>query len=426
MRVFQHAGRARHPVAVPPALAGGGCRGRSYTCLVPLRAALLLGALLLTAGGCQRAFVRMGLSSAFRPAAARAIRGGWADPALQLYAGDMHFHVTPPDSPDEVHRDFDETVQLLSASGLDFVVVSPHVGPEIGWYPPARRAFAERLRELSRSLAARGSLPLVIGGMEYTNHRWGHATVSFVDLPALLDLDKPEGGDDGWLYRAAHDRGGLVVANHALVTPLDSSIDAARVDLSWRPLSRTAPEPWPADVAALDELLDGYEVYNVAAAQLRDRYLLGDTLATTTETLARLDAEILRRGRRLVPIGSTDSHEPFTRPTTFVAARTLSPAALRDGFAHGRVCVRSPAPCALAVFADEGTTSAGVGDAVRARRALALRWPGRGEVYRDGRSLGAFDGQAQLLVEDAACHIVRLALDGGYSGPVYVNCAFAD
>ncbi|HZS40728.1 MAG TPA: hypothetical protein VFF06_28040 [Polyangia bacterium] len=40
--------------------------------------------------------------------------------------------------------------------------------------------------------------------------------------------------------------------------------------------------------------------------------------------------------------------------------------------------------------------------------------------------LGRFAGEATLPVEDSACHVIRLAAGGGFSGPVYVNCGFAE
>jgi hypothetical protein len=395
--------------------------------------AVVLGLCLVVGVGCQDLALslaqRVALHDALRPPPVATVIPGWPDPALRLYAGDLHFHVYPHDS--DVHRGFDESVALLRSSGLDFVVVSPHV---LSIRDRAVRRYTHRylawLQERMADVAP--PHPLLLVGMEFTTSRYGHANVSFVDLAELLD--ETEGAA---LFAEAHRRGALIVANHPLWTPIPSFLDVlARsspdildylsFDGSWRPFSGTRPPPYPAEIAALDEALDGYEAYNTVVAQTRDRFLRRDRLESVRAILARTDAEILRRRRRLVPVGGTDSHEPnFIRATTFIAAKELSMAGLREGLRRGRVCVRAPAPCALRVVAD-GVQRAGVGDAVRAKHRVDLRWPGRGELYLDGVARGDFDGGIRLSIPDGRCHLVRLVLEGGFSAPTYINCAFAE
>ncbi|WP_297923401.1 GTP-binding protein, partial [uncultured Agitococcus sp.] len=50
------------------------------------------------------------------------------------------------------------------------------------------------------------------------------------------------------------------------------------------------------------------------------------------------------------------------------AAPSRTPQALREGLLRGRVCVRSPEPCGLRVYADDDAIPQGVGAALRARR----------------------------------------------------------
>jgi hypothetical protein len=129
----------------------------------------------------------------------------------------------------------------------------------------------------------------------------------------------------------------------------------------------------------------------------------------------------------MVPTGGSDSHEPITRATMFVAATEPTEAALREGILRGRVCVRAPQPCSLAAHADRSDAPpAGVGDAIRAERKIELRWNGRGILYRDGGRLGEWAAGTTIAVDDRACHLLRLAMAGGYSAPIYVNCDFAE
>src|SRR5688500_5654561 len=49
-----------------------------------------------------------------------------------LLAGDMHCHVEPPDHPEHVGRGLTRTLELARDEGLDFVVLTPHVGADLG------------------------------------------------------------------------------------------------------------------------------------------------------------------------------------------------------------------------------------------------------------------------------------------------------
>ena len=81
-----------------------------------------------------RTVVDMTMSSAYR--APPVLPGLEALPATsppdlaryQILAGDLHCHVSPPDSPEEATRGIAETVALARSERLDFVVLTPHIG----------------------------------------------------------------------------------------------------------------------------------------------------------------------------------------------------------------------------------------------------------------------------------------------------------
>src|SRR4030095_13390660 len=93
-------------------------------------------------------------------------------------------------------------------------------------------------RELRQALAVLPAPhPLLLLGMEYTDHRYGHVSIAFVELPNLLDQIDGLAVEPARLFSEVRRRGGLLIANHPLVTPLDSWIQNARVDLRWPPPS---------------------------------------------------------------------------------------------------------------------------------------------------------------------------------------------
>ena len=71
--------------------------------------------------------------------------------------------------------------------------------------------------------------------MEYTDHRYGHVSAVFVDVPELVDAED--------LFAEVHRRGGLLFANHPLVTPLDSWFGHVLV--------RPDPDAWTGLVLSL-------------------------------------------------------------------------------------------------------------------------------------------------------------------------------
>src|SRR4051812_13717354 len=102
--------------------------------MISIRIAALVTALALGATACgpstAHSVVDMVMTSAYRPrpqvfarslAASPEAGGAAAAPVYELLAGDLHCHVLPPDSPQEVNRTLDETIDLAARERLDFV-----------------------------------------------------------------------------------------------------------------------------------------------------------------------------------------------------------------------------------------------------------------------------------------------------------------
>jgi hypothetical protein len=427
----------------------------SFTC----SAAALVAA--LSAAGCgPHGIERVMAVSAYRPEAPVHLRRAARGSRYELLAGDMHCHVSPPDHPSDVSRDLAETIALARDEALDFVILTPHV-PSRFFQDPAERAWvsssqAELRAAIARSArlrrphpnptpgrgserrgeesgeepgipGARGA-PVLIPGFEYTDHRYGHVSSSFADVdrvlaevPVEVARAHPERFFERWI-----DDGGVLVVNHPLVTPLDSFVQVARADLSWRPW--TSRLPVPAEIQAVDRLATAFEAYNLTVTHLRDRFLVGDREWSLRGVLARLDHEILARRRRIAPVGGSDSHAGYLRATTFVLSESRTITGIRDAIAGGRTCVRSPAACSLEVRAPGGAWVA-VGGAIRSEGAVEARARGDAiSIALDGVPTASPESGAiaRVQVPPGRCSLVRAHVDEGYSAPVYVNCDFAE
>lgn len=374
--------------------------------------------------------IEMGMTSAYRPMSdaplGRALPGVTAAPLV--LAGDLHCHVSPPDHPGEASRDAAATVALARDEGLDFVVLTPHVQARFFEDDAARAAVVAEMRQLRRDIDAHsdGRTVFVIG-MEYTDYTYGHVGAAFADLEAVLaDVPAAEArAHPARFFERFVARGGVLVINHPLSVPLDSSVSMARADLSWRAF--TTPQPVPEEIAAVGRLAQGLEAYNLVVTHLRDRYLLRDTPHTLLATLALTDRQILAQQRRIAPVGGSDSHVLYLRPTTFVKAAARSEQAIRDALVSGRTCVRSPEACSFEVR-EPGGAWQGVGAALPAVSGLEARAEG-GDVEILVNSEAVARGGAGEIVPvplaKAGCAVVRAHVGEGFSAPIYVGCDFA-
>jgi hypothetical protein len=395
-------------------------------------AAGLCAAVLLA--GCVRPAthhaIELAMSSAYRPVSDAPLRlpAGLGEPDHVL-AGDLHCHVSPPDHPMEASRDPAATIDLARREGLDFVVLTPHVAARFFEHPELREHVLAEQDRLRDAFAARADgRTLFIIGMEYTDHAHGHLGAAFADLRAVLaDVPVHEvRARPALFFERFVLRGGFLVINHPLSTPLDSSIPIARADLSWRPFTGAAPVT--DEIAAANRLAQGIEAYNMVVTHLRDRYLLGDTPRTLLATMARADREILAQERRLVPVGGSDSHVHYLRPTTFVRAAGRTEVAIRDALVAGRTCVRGPEACSFEVRAPGGPWH-GVGASIPKTPSIEARaLSGDLEVLVNGEPV-ASGGAGEVLtipLVTRGCAVVRARVADAFSAPIYLGCQFAD
>ncbi len=386
---------------------------------------LVVSGLAAVSSACtQHAFVDTIMTSAYRSGPLPS-----APPLAErrLLAGDFHCHVSPPDAAWDVTRDLADTVALAHREGLDFLVLTPHV-PARFFADPAELAWVVSSQRALRSAIASADTQglIVVAGFEYTDHEHGHVGMAFADLEEVVQdappdtfVRFPERFFDAWV---AH--GGTMIVNHPLVTPIERPvipISMARADLSWRPWTRG----WtPAEIAEIDALATGWEVYNLSATHLRDRYLLHDPTHTLVASFAHLDAQIARRRARMTPVGGSDSHGEHLRATTFVRVSARSPEGLRAGLLAGRTCVRDPAACSLEARSLAGPWVS-VGGSIEGADQIELRARGtRVAAFVAGHeTLVPTDGHPRLVdVRTDRCIPVRAVIDGGYSAPIYVNC----
>ncbi len=386
---------------------------------------------MLIAGGCsQRKVVNSLLGSAYHPRLVAT--GPKADdaatgPRYQLLAGDFHCHVGPPDDASDVTRDFAETQTLAREEHLDFVVLTPHVAARFFQNEAARAAVAAGQKKLRADIAAAKGDVLFIPGFEYTDHQYGHVGVAFADLDAVLAdvptkvaLAEPEKFFSSWV-----DHGGTLVVNHPLVTPLKSIFAMARADLSWRPW--TSKKPVASEIAAVDRLAQGFEAYNVTASQLRDRILLGNADKTLDDTFLHLDAAIVAKGRRMTPVGGSDSHGPTLRATTFLLATSKTVAGVREAFLEGRVCVRDGAACSLEARAPGTAEWSPVGASMPMPKTGTIEVRAHGddiEIIRGGAIVATpgSDRVETVQLVASTCNVVRARVGEGLSAPIYVGC----
>jgi len=391
------------------------------------------GALLsLGATGCsQNQMIDLAMKGSTRPPTRRLGKIGdrW------LLAGDMHCHVMPPDAPHHVSRELPDTLSLAKEEGLDFVVLTPHVPARFfldddarAWVIATQSALRVRLERLRPDL-------VVVPGAEYTDRRWGHVGLSFADLAEVLGRvtsaearAKPEA-----FFEAFAKSGGLAVLNHPANRPLvNPPFSQLRYDLSWRGFA--AGKGAPPEIAWLDAHAAGVEIFNATATHLRDKFMVGDEERSIREATHLADRMIRLQRRRVASVGGSDSHGAWLRATTFVLARERTPAAIREGIAASRTCVRGPEACSLEVRSTGEDAWSGVGDEIpvdarpkmdAASNTIEARATG-GDVTLLVNGEVAATGPGGTILRAAVprgrCTVVRAVVGESWSSPVYVGC----
>ncbi len=214
---------------------------------------------------------------------------------VRWWRGDLHLHT--------IHSDGNWTMAELFSSarnaGLDFIVVTDH----------NTASHHEELERLTKGLRQ----PLVMRGEEITTYG-GHTNAWGLPSGTWIDF-RTHPGDNrriSDIAAKAHRAGALVSINH--------------------PFALCGGCAWSYDAAVRD--FDAIEVWN-------------GPWETTDESALKMWDKILQTGRRITAIASTDSHRPDTplgKPTTYVAAKALSQAALLAAIRQGRAYLIDGAP----------------------------------------------------------------------------------
>lgn len=344
----------------------------------------------------------------------------------ELLAGDLHCHVKPPDADWDVVRGLDETIVLSRTEGLDFIVLTPHVGARFFMDPSAREQVLAAQTQLRADIAAsaHGDI-VVIPGFEYTDHEYGHVGASFADLSAVLEdvplaeaTVHPQRFFERWVAR-----GGLLVLNHPLITPLPGAIfPVARYDLSWRPITSPTLRV-PPEIAKIDELTQAFEVFNLSAFDLRDRLLLALPRTSLDATFGALDARVTTRRRRIAAVGGSDTHSHHLRATTFLLSEGRKPQQIRDAITQGRTCVRDPAACSFEARAPGGRWVS-IGEAIEGVTEVDVIATGSSiEVQLNGKLVSEpASDEIDRVAVPSACSSLRARVGAGFSAPIYLNC----
>lgn len=388
-----------------------------------MRRVLLL--LAVFAAGCSRSqMVDRAMSSAPRPAAP-------APPAprrspYQLLAGDMHCHVLPPDSETHVTRDLATTVALAKQEKLDFVVLTPHVPARFFADAEKRRWVVETQRALRERVSAWGSDVVLVPGMEYTDHRYGHVGVAFADLDAVL-AETPLGASPEKFFERWVARGGVLTINHPVLKPLPGAPFAIlRADLSWRGFERGRSVP--PEIAWVTTHAQSIETFNLSVTHLRDQFIVGDVERSLREASSLTDRASRDQHRKIAAVGGSDSHGDYLRGTTWVLATARTPDGIRDAIANARTCVRGPEACSFEARAAASSDRwQPVGTAFLAEGAIEVRaFGGPVRILVNGAiAARAQDGEVVRVPVSDGCTLVRAVVGPSWSSPIYVNCLWA-
>jgi hypothetical protein len=321
-----------------------------------------------------------------------------ADDPRRWLAGDLHVHVAPPDTDREVTGTLAQIAASATTSGLDFVVLTPHLRVS-AWTDRARRA---KRREAWRAFAADArarSAPTMIPAAEWTTPE-GHFTVLGVDLAAIDDAD---------LLGAAHAAGAFVSVNHPFAVPTRiPGFGVSELDMSYR--------VWSEHAAGFTAV-DGAEVWNVPLSLANVFSAPG---GRTGEDRAWSELDRIARGerRRVVALGGTDNHRGQTMATTWVLATDASEAAITSALRAGATCVGGPDGGSFRAHGGDGAWVR-IGGAVTGST-VTLAWDGSARLFIDDVDQGEHAGGFVHAAGDAV-HTYRIVVATSRCGFIYAN-----
>jgi hypothetical protein len=348
-------------------------------------------------------------------------------PASRWLVGDLHVHVSPPDTEGHSTLTVQAAIDAARRAGLDFVALTPHradarFGAESG-QALVRRVAREHLEAPPADDEPAPAAITVLAGWEWTRPRPGHLGVLFADVEELAGR-----ADAAERALAA---GALVVVNHPFLGPVDSAeplLRMLRTDRRWRPFQEgrydgafNAIEVWH-DRSVWVQRLHAQRADAPAEALMLKR------------SLEAWDAVTAAARRRITAVGGSDAHGRL--PYTLVPMATTSvlvddsdagtTEALREGLLAARVTFGAGGGVAardLTATSDVEGERARIGESVRARKRVTLRWTGRARLVENGRDVGEHGGGAvRELPEPGAFAFWRIEKPGdAYSNMVYAN-----
>lgn len=373
----------------------------------------VLTLLALASCGCStNGLLDLAMGGATHPASSRGMRVG----DRRVIGGDLHCHVLPPDHPSHVSRELEDTIRLAENEGLEFVVLTPHI-PSRFYADLHEREWVVRTHaELRARVEALHPSMLVVPGFEYTDYSYGHAGLAFADIDAVLAETPIDAPQERFFERwTAH--GGLITINHPVLRPTMGSVfSPLRWDLSWRGYRSGDVPP---EMAWLTTHAQSVETFNLGVSYLRDHLLFHDDDRALREATHLLDVVARAEGRRIAPVGGTDSHGHWLRPTTWVLARSLSPSSIRDAIVEARTCVRGPEACTLEIRAPGGAWR-GIGDSLDETDVIEARAAGPLTLIANGETVSSVAGRVTL--PKGRCVLVRAIVGESWSAPIYVGC----
>jgi hypothetical protein len=262
--------------------------------------------------------------------------------------------------------DTGDVAAAAKSAGLDFIVSTDH---------NTNSAIREWLTTPPNEL-------LVVPGEEVTT-RHGHWLAVALPPDGWVDWRyAPRDGVFGRYAAGVQASGGLVVVAHPSV-PLPGSA-------------------WEFGYCGVDAV----EIWN-------GKWNLDDEISLRTWL------RLLRNGRRITAVGSSDSHghhQPIGRPHTVVHAADLTPSGLVDALRRGRCYLAESSAVTVALTASCGSGTAGPGQTLPA--------PDESPVTVTGTVVGAPDTTVAIIT-DTGC-VARAVIDGGGVGSVRWTGTAAD
>lgn len=380
-------------------------------------------AAIVTSMGCTKSQLIDFTMSSARHQTISPVTGGRIGP-YQLLAGDMHCHILPPDAPYHVSRELPETLELAKREGLDFVVLTPHVNARFFLDRDARDWVLRTQRELRARIAALPANDISwIAGVEYTDYRHGHVGLGFANMERVLERVSVEAAEERpeRFFEVWRDEGGTATINHPFLTPLvKAPIAELHYDLSWRAFHEPV-HPGMTEIFWLTAHADSIETWNESIGHVRDRWFVGDPDWEMRQASHLVDRLSREQERRIAPVGGSDSHGGWLRPTTWVLAKTKTPEGIRDAIVNARTCARAPEPCTLEARGNGEWANIGGAIATGPEHRVQARATGNASYFLNGEFVVKSEAPVQIMTS-GQCSTLRVEINDGSSAPIYVDC----